>query len=251
MNESPLSRPSGCLARAVMALALSTALITLAAVALFLIAILPISESLRPWVGLALFVGVGAVVIVVMLRRARSGDAAVQQHLGRLFGPLGLSLQERGDLAGTYTGVYRGHDLRAAYAISGAPQRPTYHLEIALNGDTRLRMAIGMAKFRFQFDETHFGALLSSQDAELEPLAIYTENPDAARALLASPRAKNAIIDLLSPDAPGVRNLVIENNAFILRYRHLSLKGLNADLIERWVDDLAAVAEAEKSATAT
>ncbi len=250
MNESFDSRPNSCLARAVMALVLLTALITLAAAALFLVAVLPIPETLRPWTGLGLFMGAGAAVSVAILRRARNGDAAVRQRLSRLLEPWGLSLQTSGEQAGTYTGVYRGHDLRAAYAISGAPQKPVYHLEIALHSDTPLRLAVGMTNFRFQFDETRFGELLPTQDAALKSLMIYTDAPSAARALLASPRTKSAILDILSPDAPGVRNLVIEQNAVTLRYRHLSLKGLSAELIGRWVADLAAVAERAESATA-
>lgn len=243
MNQSATARPNGCLARAVMALVLLTALITLAAVALFLIAVLPIPESLRPWVGLGLFIAAGVVVVVILLRRARSGDASVQQHLELLFGPLGLSLQENGDLAGTYAGVYRGYDLRTAYAISGTPQRPTYHLEIALHRDTPLRLAIGMTKFRLQFDEERFGQPLLLTDPDYAALVVFTDDPDRTQTLLSMLDAQQAILDLLSPDAPGVRNLTLADGAFSLRYRHLSLKGLNEGLVRAWIDDLVTVIE--------
>jgi len=246
MKQTTSSRPNAFFARLALILVLLTALITLTAALLFLIAILPLPPSLRLWIGFGLFILAGAAVTYAMLRRAaRSGDAAIRQRLDELLGPLGLSLQEHDGQTGTYAGVYHGSDLRAAYAISGAPQRPTYHLEIAMHGATPLRLAIGMAKVRLQFDETQFGQLMDVPGSDFEPLLVFTDAPDAAQALLAHPRARAAILDLLSPDAPGVRNLVIETNAVALRYRHLSLKGMSRKLVRTWMADLATVVEAE------
>lgn len=245
MNQTTPPRPNAFFARLVLILALLTALITLAAALLFLIAILPIPPSLRLWIGLGLFIFTGVAATYALLRRARSGNAAIRQQLDELLGPLGLSLQEHDEQTGTYTGVYQGSDLRAAYAISGAPQRPTYHLEIAVHGATPLRLAIGMTKVRLQFDETQFGQLLGVSGSGFEPLRVYTDAPDATQALLARPRVRAAILDLLSPDAPGVRNLTLADDVLTLRFRHLSLKGVSRELVRAWVDDLATIAGAK------
>jgi len=243
MAQRESSGSNSCMSRLVMVLVLLTALITLAATVLLLVAILPLPDTLRPWVGLGIFLLAGALVIWLVISRARSGEEAIRQQMTRLFGPLGLSLQQSGEQAGTYAGTYRGYALRADYSISGTPQRPTYHLEIALHAPTPFLLAIGLAKFRLQFDEAAFGQPLPLADPDYAALLAFTDDPDRAQALLSTPDAQKAILDLLSPDAPGVRNLTLADGAFSLRYRHLSLKGLNESLVRAWVDDLVTVTE--------
>jgi len=238
MTQPDSSGPNSCFARVVMALVLLTALLTLAALILLLVAILPLPDTLRPWIGLGIFLVAGAVSVWLLINRARSGEEAIRQQMDRLFGPLGLALQESGEQAGTFAGVYRGHEVRADYSISGTPQKPAYHLEIAVHAPTSFRLAIGMARFRLQFDEETFGQPLTLTEPDYAGLNAFTDDPDAARALLASPQAKTAILELLSPDAPGVRNLILADDAIILRFRHHSLKRLNPRLVRRWVDDL-------------
>jgi len=243
MAQTSSSGPTGCIARLVMVLALLTALITVAAGALFLVAILPLPDALRPWIGLGIFLFVGVIIVYAILNRIHNSDAAIRQRLDRILEPLGFSLQESGEQRGRYTGVRNGHEMQVAYAISGVPQRPTYHLEIAVHSPARFRMAIGMARFQFQFDEASFGQPLTFPDPDFAGLAIYTDEPEEARRFLARPEARSAILDLLSASAPGVRNLTLADGVLTLRYRHLSLKGLSTDMIGRWMDDLIALIE--------
>lgn len=232
---------NGVAARLVMALVLLTALATLAAIILVLIAVLPVSQTSRLWIGAALFVLSGVAVVYVLSRRTREGETAVRKQMDALFGPLALSLQQSKVQSGMYVGVFRRRELRAAYAISGTPQRPVYQLEMALSGRDLPRVAIGMAKLQHQFDEDHFGTLLAMPDAAYQHLLIYSNDASAALALLTRPQVRRAIVDLLDVHAPGARNLVIEENTAALRYRHLSLKALTPDLIGSWVEDLAVV----------
>jgi hypothetical protein len=247
MTDATSSGPNGCFARLVLVLVLLTGLITIAAAILFVLAIIPMPEALRPWLGLALFLFVGGIIVIALLNRARSGESAIRQQMARLFGPLGLTLQESGEQAGTYAGVYQGHEVRADYAISGTPQKPAYHLEIAVRAATSFRLAAGMARFQLEFDEKQFGQPLPLADPDYAELIAFTDDPDAARALLASPRAKKALLDLLSSESPGVRNITMADNAVTLRYRHHSMKQLNPRLVKRWVDDLIAFISKEHS----
>jgi hypothetical protein len=247
MTNDARSVPGGCFSRLVMALVLMTALLTIAATVLLLMAILPLPDNLRPWAGLGIFLLTGATATFAILHRARSGEDVIRQQMTRLFGPLGLSLQQNGKQAGTYAGEYRGYELRADYSITGTPQRPTYHLEIALHAPASFRLAIGMMKFRLQFDETAFGESWPLNNPDYDGLAVFTDDPDAARALLTSPQAKIALLDLLAPDAPGVRNLILAENALLLRLRHHSFKRLNPPLIKQWVDDLIALLPGESA----
>jgi hypothetical protein len=228
-----------------MALVLMTALLTMAATALLLVAILPLPNDLRPWIGLAVFVLAGVIVIYILINRARSGEAAIRQELTRLFLPLGLSLHPQKKQASSYVGVYHNYEVRAKYAVSGEPQRPTYHLEIAVHAPTYFRLAIGMTKFRLQFDETTFGDPLHLTDPDYAHLSAFTDDPDAARTLLASLQVKNALLNLLSLDAPGVRNFILADDAIILRFRHHSFKRLNSSLLKRWVDNLLSIVPQE------
>ncbi len=238
MARTSSSGPNGWMARLVTILALLTALITVAATTLFLVALLPLPETLRPWVGLGIFLAAGAAISRAILNKIRGGDAAIRQRLDDLLTPLGFSLQRSEEQKGLYAGVYRGHEMQAAYAISGAPQRPTYHLEIAAPVPTRFRMAVGMKRFRFQFDEARFGQPLAASGPDFEEMAIYADEPEMAGMLLAQPEARAALRRLLSPEAPGVRNLILADGALALRYRHLSLKGLSTSLLAGWMDDL-------------
>ena len=236
-----MSGPKGCAARVVMALILLTALITLAAIILVVMALLPVSQTSRLWFGAALFILFGVIVVYVLLQRIRGGDAMIRKQMDALFGPLALSLQKSSAQSGLYAGVYRGREMRAAYAISGTPQRPVYQLEIALSGRNLPRLAIGMATVQHQFDEEQFGALLTMPDAAYQHLLVYSDDTHAALALLTQPRVRMAVLDMLAVNAPGARNLVVTEGAVALRYRHLSLKALTPDQIRRWRDDLAAV----------
>ncbi len=238
MTNHSSSVPGGCLSRVVITLVLMTALLTIAAVVLLLVAIFPMPDNLRPWVGLGIFLLIGAAVVYTLLDRARHEEEAIRQQMTRLFEPLGLSLQQNGEQAGTFVGSYRGHEVRADYNISGTPQRPTYHLEIAVHTPISFRLAIGMANFRLQFDETAFGDPIPLSDPDYTELIAFSDDPTRAQELLASSRAKISILKLLSTDAPGVRNLILADNAAILRFRHHSFKRLNPRLIQQWVDNL-------------
>ncbi len=247
MTDDASSGPNGCLARLVMVLVLLTGLITIAAFILFVLALIPMPGAWRPWLGLAIFLIIGAIVVNTLLARARGGATAGFRQMDRLFGPLGLTLQENGEQAGAYAGVYRGRDVRADYAISGTPQKPTYHLSIAVHTPAPFHFAAGMARFKLAFDETQFGQPLALTDPDYADMVFFSDDPDAARALLASPQAKGALLDLLSPDAPGVRNLTLADNALTLHFRHHSFKRLNPRLVRRWVDDMLTVTSREQS----
>lgn len=199
----------------------------------FVAFLLPIDESLRPWVWVGLiitfmFVAVGVTVVgAIYVVRKRASE------LDEIFLPLGL--EGRGYLTNgrQYHGTYRGYSMHV-YFYRG----PT--LQIYLDVPLGTRVGIGRQSALARLASTMVPKeLLDINDPAFEHLAIYPDDHHWTADLFADNQARDNILRLTSEEAAAeLRSLSITPNAMLWQTRHIPLRNINADTVRAWINDL-------------
>jgi hypothetical protein len=210
---------------------------------------LPIPQDQRPFV---IFGGMMVVILLIILGTIAWGAISLRRRaswLDAVFAPLGLNGKAYLWNGRQYHGQVRGRQVDV-YLYRGP------NLDIYVASSTNTRMGIGL-KGRITEAASQITSLpeLIFYDPGLEQLTITALDEQWGRGLLNNSTARDAILRLTSAQ-PGFefRNLLIQPEAIQLQNNHFHWKGITAENLQLWMDDLlslAGIAESQPAALMT